>query len=159
MNKAEISPPPTPPRSQAHGGGRTSPPQKKKLHILITDDEEEIREILLNGLKIYDDKFILSSATTGCEALHFIENNPVDILVTDVAMPDMDGFELFTKVKEIRPDLPIIMMTGFGYDPSHTLVKAKKSGMIDILYKPFNVENLYIKIKHYELGIRNSELG
>jgi DNA-binding NtrC family response regulator len=66
----------------------------------------------------------------------------VDLLLTDIAMPDMDAYELYSRSKELNENLPIIMMTGFGYDPNHAVVKARKDGLQNIVFKPFDTEVL-----------------
>jgi FixJ family two-component response regulator len=67
-------------------------------------------------------------------------------------MPDMDGYELYSRTKEFNEDLPIIMMTGFGYDPDHVVVKSRKAGLQDVIFKPFNIKKLTDKIKKRILG-------
>lgn len=57
-------------------------------------------------------------------------------------MPDMDGYELYGRVKDYDPNIPVIMMTGFGYDPNHVLVRAKVDGLKDVIFKPFDVDKL-----------------
>jgi len=78
----------------------------------------------------------------------------IDLLITDIAMPDMDGYELFLRAREQNEDMPVIMMTGFGYDPNHTVVNARNSGLgaEDILFKPFDV-NYMVKLIRERLGM------
>jgi len=114
----------------------------EKLKILVTDDEQEILDLLRGELSDADKHFEVICANSGYQALSSIQNEQIAILITDIAMPDMDGYELYKRAKEIRPNLPIIMMTGFGYDPNHTVVNAKKSGLKDVIFKPFDIEKL-----------------
>jgi CheY-like chemotaxis protein len=83
-----------------------------------------------------------TSACDGLKALQMIMSGKVDLVLTDIAMPDMDGYELFWRVKDYDDKIPVIMMTGFGYDPNHVLVRAKVDGLKDVLFKPFDVEKL-----------------
>jgi DNA-binding response OmpR family regulator len=76
-----------------------------------------------------------------------IVKGKTDLVVTDIAMPDMDGYELFWRIKDYDENIPVIMMTGFGYDPNHVLVRAKVDGLKDVLYKPFDTEVLVELIK------------
>jgi FixJ family two-component response regulator len=57
-------------------------------------------------------------------------------------MPDMDGYELYWRIKDYDEQLPVIMMTGFGYDPNHVLVRSKQDGLKDVLLKPFETSKL-----------------
>ncbi len=114
----------------------------KKCNILVVDDEVEVTEFLKSELKEHDENFVVITYNTGYEALKKVQNNGVDLVLTDIAMPDMDGYELYSRIKEIRENLPIIMMTGFGYDPNHTVVNAKKAGLRDVIFKPFEMDKL-----------------
>ena len=116
------------------------------INILITDDEQDILELLESELSDLDENFKITLTNSGYEALNYLQSNQVDLLLTDIAMPDMDGFELYNRAKEIRPNLPIIMMTGFGYDPNHTVVNAKKAGLRDVVFKPFDINKLLAMI-------------
>ena len=78
----------------------------------------------------------------GLKALQKIMSGTVNLVLTDIAMPDMDGYELFWRVKDYDDKIPVIMMTGFGYDPNHVLVRAKVDGLKDVIFKPFDIEKL-----------------
>ena len=118
----------------------------KEICIVIVDDEPDILDLLTQELSEKDERFNIFSSTSGYEALNILRNNKIDILITDIAMPDMDGYELYKRTKELFQDMPIIMMTGFGYDPKHVMVNAKKSGLREVILKPFETEILYEKI-------------
>jgi DNA-binding NtrC family response regulator len=60
----------------------------------------------------------------------------------DIRLPDLDGYETFKRLREVQPGVPIILMTGFGYDPSHSIVKARQEGLQTVLYKPFRADRL-----------------
>jgi len=113
-----------------------------KITILITDDDSDILDVLSYGLEEFADNLIVIKANSGYQALRSIQTQKIDILVTDIAMPDIDGYELYKRAKEIRPKLPIIMMTGFGYDPNHTIVNSKKIGLKNVIFKPFEISKL-----------------
>ena len=114
-----------------------------KISILLVDDEADILDLLKQELIEMNNKFEVFITTSGYEALNYLRNYKIDILITDIAMPDMDGYELYKRAKELYEDLPIIMMTGFGYDPSHVVVNAKKSGLREVILKPFETEKLF----------------
>nr|MDK2851090.1 hypothetical protein [Candidatus Cloacimonadota bacterium] len=113
----------------------------KKL-ICIVDDEEELVENLKREIKELRPDWEIHAYCDGLRALQEIMSGKVDAVLTDIAMPDMDGYELFWRVKDYDEKIPVIMMTGFGYDPNHVLVRAKVDGLKDVIFKPFDVEKL-----------------
>lgn len=121
--------------------------------ILIVDDDINIIEFLkkefLKNLK----GISLTTTDSGYVALKHIMTGEIDLLITDIAMPDMDGYELFLRAREQFEELPVIMMTGFGYDPNHTIVNARNAGLgvEDVLFKPFDTDYL-IKLVRERLG-------
>lgn len=110
--------------------------------ICIVDDEEELVVNLKIELGIMRPDWRILAYTDGMDALRQIIQGRVDLVLTDIAMPDMDGYELYWRVKDHDPSIPVIMMTGFGYDPNHVLVRAKTEGLRDVLYKPFDMDKL-----------------
>jgi DNA-binding NtrC family response regulator len=84
----------------------------------------------------------VETAAAGHEALALARQASYAAALVDIRLPDLDGFESYTRLREIQPDLPVILMTGFGYDPSHALVKARQAGMLTALYKPFRADRL-----------------
>lgn len=67
---------------------------------------------------------------------------PFDLLVSDIRLPDKTGYEIFAAARKIHPTLPVILMTGFGYDPHHSIVRASQEGLQCVLFKPFQAERL-----------------
>ena len=117
--------------------------------ILIVDDEQDTLDFLSYVLPKKNYKVI--TADNGFDALQTIREQHVDLVLSDIAMPDMDGYELYSQIRNFDDTIPIVMMTGFGYDPNHVLVKAKKDGLHDIIFKPFEVDDLIHIIKK-EIG-------
>jgi DNA-binding NtrC family response regulator len=105
----------------------------KKI-ICIVDDEEELVENLKIELEHLKPEWNILTFSEGMKAIQEIVKGTVDLVVTDIAMPDMDGYELFWRIKDYDENIPVIMMTGFGYDPNHVLVRAKVDGLKDVLY-------------------------
>jgi CheY-like chemotaxis protein len=66
------------------------------------------------------------------------------VIIADIRMPDMTGYELLQKLKEFMDHVPLVLMTGFGYDPTHSIVKARQAGLLlsAVLYKPFRLDQL-----------------
>lgn len=116
--------------------------EKRNLKVVVVDDENDIVDFLKTEIEEYDENIEVICFSNGIDALQHIQQNTCNMLITDIAMPDMDGFELYTRVSDLRPTLPIIMMTGFGYDPNHTIVNAKKAGLKDVIFKPFDMNKL-----------------
>ena len=75
--------------------------------------------------------------------------NPDDFspVLAGIDLPDMDGAECFQRVREIHEYLPVILMTGFGYDPHHSIVRASQEGLQGVLFKPFQIEQLVEQVR------------
>jgi CheY-like chemotaxis protein len=65
-----------------------------------------------------------------------------DLLISDIKMPDKTGYEIFAAARVVNTNLPVILMTGFGYDPHHSIVRASQEGLSCVLFKPFQAERL-----------------
>jgi DNA-binding NtrC family response regulator len=116
----------------------------KTIHVLIVDDDSSILEVLearltAAGFKTY-------KAANGAEALEILKLTPLDILVSDIKMPEMSGLELLEKTRAIFPQLPVIFLTAYGTIPD--AVDAVKAGAVDYLTKPFDGKELVWKIEH-----------
>ncbi|MFO8082763.1 MAG: response regulator [Desulfobacterales bacterium] len=109
--------------------------------ILVVDDEEPIRDMVLQCLK--QAGFRCISARDGKEALALMEQNPVDVVITDISMPRMDGIELTQNIKG-KFDAEIIVMTGFVKDFSYENVIAQ--GASDFIQKPVILEELELRL-------------
>jgi DNA-binding NtrC family response regulator len=70
-----------------------------------------------------------------------------DVVLADIRLPDMSGYDCFCGVRNINEHVPIILMTGFGWDASHSIVKARQQGLKAVLYKPFRVEQLLTEVE------------
>jgi FixJ family two-component response regulator len=110
--------------------------------ICLVDDEEELIDNLSFEIKEMRPEWEILTFRSGLNAIKEIMKGQVSLVVTDIAMPDMDGYELYWRIKDYDANLPVIMMTGFGYDPNHVLVRSKQEGLHEILYKPFETEKL-----------------
>jgi two-component system, sensor histidine kinase SagS len=119
--------------------------------ILIVDDERDVTDFLKMEIEDFCEEFCKNfeviCKNSGYDALHEVMKGDISLLLTDIAMPDMDGYELYSRAKELYEDLPIIMMTGFGYDPNHVVVKSRQDGLKDVIFKPFDIEKLMNKIR------------
>ena len=70
-----------------------------------------------------------------------------DLIVSDIKMPDRNGYEVFAAARRNDTDVPVILMTGFGYDPHHSIVRASQEGLQCVLFKPFQVERLMEEVR------------
>jgi DNA-binding NtrC family response regulator len=70
-----------------------------------------------------------------------------DLVLSDIRMPGKSGYEVFAAVKDVDADCPVILMTGFGYDPSHSIIRARREGLAAVLFKPFKVDQLLSEIR------------
>lgn len=122
------------------------------MKILVVDDEKSVTEYLKPELEECCPDLEVITQNTGYEALNRLMQGDINLLLTDIAMPDMDGYELFSRAKDYDENLPIIMMTGFGYDPGHVVLKSRQDGLQDVLFKPFETKKLFDLIKKRAMG-------
>ncbi len=109
----------------------------KNYLILVADDEEEIRTDVsrfLMGLGAQVDM-----VSNGSEALAKIRQRSYQLILTDIKMPEMDGYQLFQKIRSEHVDTPVLFMTAFGYDPNHVAVRACVEGCPMPLLKPVDM--------------------
>ena len=111
--------------------------------ILIVDDEEIV---IRSCLRILDgDEFQVESVQDGREALRKIEENPYDVMILDIMMPNIDGLEVLRRVKETHPNVDVIMITGLSQ--IDTAVQAMKLGAFDYISKPFEPDELKLVVQ------------
>ena len=113
-------------------------------YILIVDDEPIIRDSLSEWLE--SDNFRVQTVDNGMQALKIIAENQPQVAVIDIKMPGMDGVTLLKKIKELNPDIPVLMMTAFG--TVDNAVQSMKEGAYDFITKPFPPEKLSNVLHH-----------
>jgi len=109
---------------------------EKNKSILVVDDEVDVLEFLRIFLESLG--WEVTTVDTTEQAFEELGSKPYFLVLTDIAMPDMDGYEFISKIKEKKYGCQIALMTGFGYNPKHTLVKIYKTIRYPCLFKPFN---------------------
>ncbi len=124
-----------------------------EMNVLLVDDEKHFREILVKRLG--QRGIVALQASDGEEALRFLEEKPVDVIVMDVKMPKMNGIETLRHIKERYPASEVIMLT--GHASTRDGVDGIKSGAFDYLTKPIEFEQLLRKIRQAQNKIRRSE--
>ncbi len=127
---------------ETHAVGRSSTPIRM-ANILIVDDEQSYRQLL--SLVFEGDGHKIRTAMNGRQALELLNESPADVIVSDVKMPDMDGIEMLSSVRETLPDLGVILMTAFA--SVETAREAFKLGADDFIQKPFDVEELKLIVR------------
>lgn len=110
----------------------------KKISLLIVDDEESVRDSLVNWF--IEDGFQVASAENAKKAITLLEKENFDIILTDIKMPGMDGLELLKRIKALKKDAIVIVMTAFA--TVDTAVQALKDGAFDYITKPFDPDDL-----------------
>jgi PAS domain S-box-containing protein len=101
--------------------------------ILVVDDDADVCASMADILGCEGCNIITTHS--GIEALRYLRQRPVDLVLTDVVMPDMDGYDLFQEIQTNRPELPVVLMTAFYYDKDHVIKRSKSSGLKDVIYK------------------------
>tara|TARA_R110002095_G_scaffold20954_3_gene23016 strand:- start:938 stop:2662 length:1725 start_codon:yes stop_codon:yes gene_type:complete len=115
-------------------------PKLLNKRILVVDSDASVRRAaheLLGRLGCE-----VETAHDGEEAFLMVRSFHYDVVIADIRLPDMNGYECFAQIREIHEHLPVILMTGFGYDPTHSIVKARQLGLKCVLYKPFRLDQL-----------------
>src|SRR3984893_1663915 len=126
-----------------------------KTKILIVDDEEAIREVISTLLETLG--YECSSVSNGRLAKEFLLKHPVDMVLSDMVMPEMDGLSLVEWLRKAEPDIPVIMVTAM-HDLS-TALEAIRRGAYDYILKPFEKDQLYLSVRraleHRRLVLEN----
>ena len=116
--------------------------------VLVVDDEMTIRDVIAGVLRKYH--MTVDTEETGRSAidrLHAEDAGSYDLVLSDIRMPDKSGYDVFAAARRLDPPPPVILMTGFGYDPNHCIVRASQEGLQAVLFKPFRVEQLLGEIR------------
>ncbi|MFM8702639.1 MAG: response regulator, partial [Planctomycetia bacterium] len=111
--------------------------------ILVVDADEQVRAAAHALLERYG--CTVETARDGAEAASMVRAcgaEAYDVIIADIRLPDMSGYELLLRLRELRDAVPLVLMTGFGYDPGHSIVKARQAGVDLVLFKPFRVDQL-----------------
>ncbi len=120
------------------------------IRVLVADDHLHVRKFLREILE--KDGFVVDDAEDGEQTVAKVNESHYDLVISDIRMPKMNGNEVVVALKVIAPDLPVILITAYGYDPSHIAVRAKREGVVEVLYKPFDLRKLKNAIGKALLG-------
>ncbi len=125
----------------------------KKISILIVDDEESVRDSLYNWF--IEDGYRVECAENAKKALLLLESDSFEIILADIKMPGMDGLEMLRRIKLLKPDSIVIVMTAFA--TVDTAVQALKDGAFDYVTKPFDPDDLSHLIRNASKQITLAE--
>ena len=112
----------------------------------LADDEEVIRDTVRDVLATYGCQVTI--APNGDKAIELLKTTRFDLVLSDIKMPGASGYEVFAASKDADPHRPVILMTGFGYDPNHAIIRARREGLAAVLFKPFKVDQLLGEIRN-----------
>ena len=112
-----------------------------KRNVLVVEDNDDMRSFIVAQL---DDLYNVHEANSGKEALNLLDSYTIDVVISDVMMPHMNGVELLKKIKNTYQSLPVILLTAKA--DAETRILALKSHADDFLAKPFNSEELTLKV-------------
>lgn len=133
-------------------------------HVLVADDEPKIRQIIREVLRNKGCR--VAVASDGTQAIQELETSVAagelgrfDLVISDIKMPDRNGYEVFAASRRVAPGTPVILMTGFGYDPHHSIVRASQEGLQCVLFKPFQIDRLLEEVKKAIVSRAGTKLG
>jgi CheY-like chemotaxis protein/PAS domain-containing protein len=115
-------------------------PRLKGLRLLVADNDERVRRsahTILGRLGC-----IVETARDGQEALTMARLSSYDAILVDIRLPDVSGYDIYRRLRQAQPRARVILMTTYGYDGSHSIVKCRQEGLRYVLFKPFHVDQL-----------------
>src|SRR5256886_8734358 len=118
-------------------------PERRAARILVADDEQSMRELWASARR--GEGYDVLLAENGRTAIDLLEREPVDLLISDIKMPDLSGVDVLRAAKKIDQDILGIMITAFA--STETAVEAMRLGACDYLSKPFDVDLLKMKVR------------
>ena len=127
----------TVPGSRIHDQAR---PALKGLRLLVVDNDERVRRSAHAILGRFG--CVVETARDGREALTMARLGSYDAILADIRLSDIPGYEIYRRLREAQPQARVILMTTYGYDPGHSIVKARQDGLRFVLFKPFRVDQL-----------------
>jgi CheY-like chemotaxis protein len=123
--------------------GSTAKPQLpalKGMRVLVADNDDRVRRSAHGLLGRWG--CVVETARDGHEAVTMARLSSYDAILADIRLPDLSGYEVYRQLRQTQPQARVILMTGYGYDPTHAIVKARQDGLRWVLYKPFRVDQL-----------------
>jgi CheY-like chemotaxis protein/PAS domain-containing protein len=123
-------------------------PRLKGMRVLVADNDDRVRRSAHGILGRWG--CVVETARDGQEALTMARLCTYDTILADIRLPDLPGYEVYRRLREAQPRARVVLMTGYGYDPCHSIVKARQDGLRHVLYKPFRVDQLLTALEEPE---------
>ena len=120
-------------------------PLMQHKRVLVVDEDQKVRQAAHQLLRRFGCD--VETAHNGEECFLLARSYHYDAVLSDIRLPDFKGYEVFNRLKQIDPHVPVILMTGYGYDPGHSIVKARQAGCTAVLFKPFRVDQLVSELE------------
>ncbi|MGH7859184.1 MAG: response regulator [Candidatus Binatia bacterium] len=114
-------------------GERRADQSLEGVRVLVVDDDLGVCSSLRDVLK--EEHCEVYTAKGGLEALRVFQEHPVDVVLSDVVMPDMDGYDLYMELKERSPATPVVLMTAYYYDKDHVIKRSRLEGLDHVIFK------------------------
>jgi len=127
--------------------------EERRIQVLIVDDENIVLSLVRDALE--DEDYDVETAAGGADALKIVESRKVDLIVTDIRMPDMNGIDLVKRVRTVQPDIGAIFMT--GYANLNSAKDAIKQSAYDYILKPFELDEIRGAINNAVQKIKKEE--
>lgn len=121
--------------------------------IIIVDDEEMVLTSLSSFLSL-ETEYNVKTFTSGKEALDFVKNHEIDLVVSDYLMPEMDGITFLAQVKKFKPEVPRIILTGYA-DKENAIKAINEVGLFQYIEKPWDNDDLLIIFRN---GLERQQL-
>lgn len=114
--------------------------------ILIIDDDPDLRQVL--KIMLNKEGFLVSEAENGLQGIEKFKDTQYDLIITDIIMPEKEGFETILELKQLNPDIKIIAMSGGGKIPADDYLNmATNFGVCEVMVKPFKKEDFILSVK------------
>lgn len=123
-------------------------PRLKGMRVLVADNDDRVRRSAHGILGRWG--CVVETARDGQEALTMARLSTYDAILADIRLPDLSGYDVYRRLREAQPRARVVLMTAYGYDPSHSIVKARQDGLRHVLYKPFRVDQLLTALEEPE---------
>lgn len=133
-------------------------PRLKGLRLLVADNDERVRRSAHTILGRFG--CVVETARDGQEALTMARLSTYDAILVDIRLPDLSGYEAYRRLRQAQPQARVILMTVYGYDVSHSIVKCRQEGLRYVLFKPFRVDQLLDALEGpAESGVQDTKCG